>query len=438
MAQTRVKHRGNKYVLQVQDANGKFKQVFSSEKKSEVTRKRRKVQAESVDLKAAIDKRTFVEVYEEFYKYKISVAEREKSAIRYSSIKHYKGWFINYIKPLFDNRILISEVTKKTAKDFFLKLREIDGVTWKMANGIVKSFLTVLKYAVDQQYIMDYHKSLHEMKLQDDPETASSNPKEMLKKKTKMISLQQAGKLFHHLKPRGKEVRAWQQFAVVSTLMFAGVRLSELRGLKWDAITFPKSGTDGGQIEIFRTVVGSGGALEQVKQMGSLRTILVHPVLMEILSEYKSLLNKHYSSIARNYVFPSLRFTDGSNTIPLSGRTITDWIKIAFADLGYAKIKIHKQKCGIKRAFVQLLECEFDNNVTRTFRHFYCTAIKNSQRKNPQALTDNFAKSQSGHRDYKTFSKIYADHDNFDTSNEMKHLQSEAIKDAIPIGYNKN
>ena len=53
-------------------------------------------------------------------------------------------------------------------------------------------------------------------------------------------------------------------------------------------------------------------------------------------------------------------------------------------------------------------------------------------------MTDNFAKSQSGHRDYKTFSKIYADHDNFDTSNEMKHLQSEAIKDAIPIGYNKN
>ena len=90
MAQTRVKHRGNKYVLQVQDANGKFKQVFSSDKKSEVNRKRREVQTESVDLKAAIEKRTFVEVYEEFYKYKISVAEREKSAIRYSSIKHYK------------------------------------------------------------------------------------------------------------------------------------------------------------------------------------------------------------------------------------------------------------------------------------------------------------------------------------------------------------
>ena len=33
MAQTRIKHRGNKYVLQVQDADGKFKQIFSSEKK---------------------------------------------------------------------------------------------------------------------------------------------------------------------------------------------------------------------------------------------------------------------------------------------------------------------------------------------------------------------------------------------------------------------
>ena len=89
----------------------------------------------------------------------------------------------------------------------------------------------------------------------------------------------------------------------------------------------------------------------------------------------------------------------------------------------------------MRRAFVQLLECEFDNNVTRTFRHFYCTAIKNSQKKHPEALTDNFSKSQSGHRDYKLFAELYGNHDNFNQSDEMKHLQRAAIEDAIPIGF---
>jgi len=431
MAYTKILKRNGKFVLQVkQHKDGLYKQIFSSERKSEVNRKRAEVQAESVDVKAAVEKRTFVDTYEEFYKYKISIAEKSYTAVRLYSVKCYKQWFGKYIKPFFDSRILLSEVTAgKHAKEFFLKLRA-SGATWKSANNVVKSFLTCLKFAVNNQYITRYDGAFHTWKASQDAETADPNPAEMQSKKTKMISLQQCQRLFQYLIPKGEDIRDWQRFAVVATLMFAGVRLSELRGLKWDAIN-----STTGEIKIFRTVVNNGRALEQVKKMGSLRDIIMHPVLREILTRYKTLLNSYFDNNKQPYVFPSLR-NNGSYS-PLSDRTITDWLKLAFADLGFAKVKVHYQENN-KKHFVQLLECDFDHSVTRTFRHFYCTAIKNSQKKYPDVLTDNFSKSQSGHRDYKTFANIYGDHDNFDGSDNMKSKQIAAIKGAIPIGFTKN
>jgi len=431
MAYTKILKRNGKYVLQVkQYKDGLYKQIFASEKKLEVNRKRAEIQAESVDVKAAVEKRTFVDTYEEFYKYKISIAEKSYTAIRLYSVRCYRQWFNKWIKPLFDERILLSEVTAgKHAKEFFLKLRAA-GASWKTANYIVRSFLTCLKFAVNNQYITKYDGAFHTWKASQDAETADPNPAAMRTKQTKMISLQQCQKLFQYLIPKGEDIRDWQKFTVVSTLMFAGVRLSELRGLKWDAINFTT-----GEIKIFRTVVGNGQALEQVKKGGSLRDIIIHPVLREILTRYKTLLNRYFENNKQPYVFPSLRNT-GSHT-PLSDRTITDWLKLTYANLGFAKVKVHYSKDG-RKAFVQLLECDFDHSITRTFRHFYCTAIKNSQKKYPDILTDNFSKSQSGHRDYKLFAELYGDHNNFDGSDRMKSLQRTAIKNAIPIGYAKS
>ena len=73
----------------------------------------------------------------------------------------------------------------------------------------------------------------------------------------------------------------------------------------------------------------------------------------------------------------------------------------------------------------------YKKNVTRTFRHFYSTALLNAQQKHPETLTNNFVKGQAGHRDYKTTSMIYGDHLNFDNNRVKQQL---AIDDAIPIG----
>ena len=111
---------------------------------------------------------------------------------------------------------------------------------------------------------------------------------------------------------------------------------------------------------------------------------------------------------------------------------IKDWIKLAFAAIGIAKVKVHPaEKRPDKRAFVQLLECKYKRVITRTFRHFYSTALVNAQTKHPETLTNNYVKGQVGHRDYKTTSMIYGDHLNFDNNREK---QQQAIDEAIPIG----
>jgi len=452
MAYTKILWRNNKYVLQVkQHKDGKFKQIFASEKKSVVNKKRAEVQAESINVGAAIAGKTFVDTYKEFYEYKIKIASNKYSKIRLASVTCYKTWYGKYIKPYFDNRVLLTEITPpKHARPFFLKLREL-GVSWIQAKIIVMSFQTCLKFAVEEQYIDPVKIGAFAMwSPKTDPATMSPNLEEMEYRKTPMISLGEVVRLIKYLEPNNHQkkivqgtngfihestdIKDWQRFAVISTFIFAGMRMSEVRGLKWDCVDLNNR-----EIEIKRTVVGNGSSQDQVKALGSKRTIIMHKYLYVALSNWKRLLRRYYGDLLEDnveykqspltYVFPSLRNT--GNVIPLCDGTITDWVKLAFAAIGIAKVKVHPNKNGDHKAFVEVLESRYKKVITRTFRHFYITALCNAQTKHPETLTNNYVKGQAGHRDYKTTSMIYGDHLNFDNNREKQQL---AIDDAIPIG----
>ena len=106
MAYTKIIWRNNKYVLQVKThKDGKFKQIFASEKKSVVNKKRSEVQAESINVEATLAGKTFVDTYKEFYEKKIEIASNQYSKLRLDSVTCYKAWYENYIKPYFDNRV---------------------------------------------------------------------------------------------------------------------------------------------------------------------------------------------------------------------------------------------------------------------------------------------------------------------------------------------
>ena len=265
------------------ERDGKYKQIARG-KKSLINRKKAEVQAESINVEAAIQKKTFIEVYEEFYKSKIADASHEYSGLRLSSVTCYKSWFYKYFKPNFDNRVLLTEITPvKHAKPFFLKLRSL-GVKWIQCKIVTCSILTCLKYAVEQQYIDPVKIGAFAVwSPKKDTSLKTKDPSEMEYKKTPMISLPEVVRLYEHIKPKDHpkistgsngyikeytDIREWQKFAVISTFIFTGMRISELRGLQWDAINF-----DDLEIEIKRTVVGNGGSLDQVKAKGSRRKI---------------------------------------------------------------------------------------------------------------------------------------------------------------------
>ena len=131
------------------------------------------------------------------------------------------------------------------------------------------------------------------------------------------------------------------------------------------------------------------------------------------------------------FIFPSLRNT--GSIIPICDRTISNWFKLTYAELGFAKVKIQPGRSPDRGSYVQLLECRFGKAITRTFRHLFCTALYNAQKKYP-VLDNNFAKGQSGHEQYETFAELYGNHQNFDTSTEHEEEQRLAIAKALPIG----
>ena len=95
---TKLVWRNNKYVLQVKETkDGKYKQIFHSFKKKEVELHRAKIQSKSVNIKAELAQRTFVDTYKEFYEYKIELASNKYSKLRLSSVTCYRTFYDKWI-----------------------------------------------------------------------------------------------------------------------------------------------------------------------------------------------------------------------------------------------------------------------------------------------------------------------------------------------------
>ena len=89
-----VKDRGNNYGLWVEE-NGKYKLIFKHPKISVVKRKRAEVQSESINVKAVLAKKTFVEVYAEFAAYKLDEANDSKHGKTNTRVEFYLNSIIN-------------------------------------------------------------------------------------------------------------------------------------------------------------------------------------------------------------------------------------------------------------------------------------------------------------------------------------------------------
>lgn len=407
MAYTKLFQKNGFWVLLVKDANGKYKLVYKNKLKSLVNKKRAEIQSSSIDAKAAIDKKTFVEVYEEFANQKMADALNPQSALKVNSVNCYPRWFNKWIKPVFDNRelfssrILVGEINVDDAETWFKQIRK-SGCSFKVACDVAQSLETCLKYAVKKQYIK-YVGPIGEWSPKEDKALLPKDRSEYTPNKTPMINRQEVSRLLNHLTPTNNEdIKSIQKYVCISTLAFLGLRMSELIALKWNDINL-----DTGRWEVTHTIV-YGQYARSVKADGSERNNLLPNELWKILKAWRIVHNKHFGKSCE-WIFPSFSYYN----VAVTEKAVRDWLVLAYQDLGLAKVEIRRSKSGDNKAYIKVLWNKFKGGPSKTFRHFASTALMNHQQADPVILNDNFIKTFIGHTNIK-MTKHYADHNNLD------------------------
>ena len=421
------KPRGSRFWKLFVEKNGKYKLLYKNENKQLVKKYRAKVQSDSIDIEAKLAKRTFIDLYKEFAEAKIEEGKNNDLGGKLNSLKQYYGYYNKHISKHFPQNIPIDGVTEQVAEDFFIKLRS-NGVSWIQCENVVMTFKTALRYAKKKQYI-SHIGDMEDFKCKKQTRLKSKNPAEMKYKKTPMINLQEADRLFKLFDPTNiinPTITDYRNFAIVSVFLFCGMRMSEVRGLKWNAINLD---AEVPTITIKYTMVGS---LEGYgKADGSRRTIVIHPVLFQILKEWKAKHTRHFTPHKITWVFPSLTKTI-EWIVPVHDRTIRDMLNVGFANLGLAEIQYVVDRCNPMKKRIKVLSSKFGSAVTKTFRHFAATALNAAQNSNKE-LTDKFITNYIGHRDKRTTDLIYGDHLNLNTSPEYAAKELQALENAIPL-----
>ena len=427
MIKTKVhKPKGSRFWKLFVEQDGKYKIVFKSESKSEINKKRAKYQSGSIDKAADINKMTFVDLYKEFAQHKINVGNNPTLGGKLNSLKVYMSYYRKHIAINFDHKILVNGVTENVAEVFFNKLRS-NGVSWIQTENVVMTFKTALKYARKKQYISSVGPML-DFKCKEQEELVSVNPSDMQYKTTPMISLQEANRLFKILDPNNIDdpsITDYRNFAIVAVFLFCGLRMSELRGLKWNAINLD---AEVPTITIKHTLVGTDEGYGKAE--GSRRTFIIHPVLLEVLREWKNKHTKHFTPRKITWVFPTLRVME--YVVPLAEKTVRDMLNVAYAKLGFAEIEYKADKSNPLKKRIVVKWSKFGTAPTKTFRHFAATSLLAGQNSNPE-LTDKFLTNFIGHKNKKVTEGIYGNHLNLNTSIEHHNKEAQALAKAIPL-----
>ena len=416
------KPKGSRFWKLFLEKDGKYKVVFKSESKQLVKKKRAEVQAQSIDTEALFNKKTFVSLYDEFALSKIEEANQPLGP-KLHSITNYMCNFRKWINPFFDEKILLNEVTVDVTEKYFKKIYD-KGASWSTANNVVKTFQTALRYAKKKQYISSIG-PMEDFKAKKSITLKAPNPEEMETKETPMITLQEANRLLKVLFPKDNDITNIRNFAIASVFVFCGLRMSELRPLRWHNIDLNLN-----KLSIKDTLVGSVKGFGKTK--AARRTFTIHPFLKKTLIMWRRV---HFGQFKdrTSYVFPSIGHYQDI-IVPVCERTIRDFLNIAYSKLGLAKVKLVPEKKRPNKKRVVVETSKFGKNPTRTFRHFSSTSLCDAQAGNP-ILTDNFIKNYQGHENIELTKGLYGNHLNRDTSPERLSLEVQALGAAIPINW---
>ena len=111
--------------------------------------------------------------------------------------------------------------------------------------------------------------------------------------------------------------------------------------------------------------------------------------------------------------------------MPVTDKQLRNFIYRSYAKIGLAIIEDDG-------SHVKVRSCKFKGEPFKTFRHFASTALLDAQVANPM-LSDNFIKTQVGHKDIKTTRMIYGDHNDLDYQSNRDEAYIESLDNALEL-----
>jgi integrase len=194
--------------------------------------------------------------------------------------------------------------------------------------------------------------------------------------------------------------------------MYTGARPGEVRGIEWFNVNLKTS-------KIYITQQMQHQLLvPRVKAEGSERIVHIPEKLQKVLVRWK----EYQAERVPNAKFLLQNTLTG---LPITDKQMRNFLYRAYAAMGLAKIKDDGNH-------VKVLECKFKGEPFKTFRHYAATALLDAQAGNP-LLTDNFIKTQIGHRDIKTTRMIYGDHHDLDSQSNIDDELNNSLDNALKL-----
>ena len=414
MIKTKLLNRNNYYVVQKADEFDKYKQIASFNNKLDAQVFRKKLIENTNKAIASVNNITVVDAYKKYADFKFDLWNK------YDQLSEHQGRiYLRHLKRITENfpkNKLLRDLISKDLVQLFKNLRASEH-SYKTSSLICYSFKGMVEWCVDQDLIREEDYNIRFFEVSKYPELKPNDGSDK-SKKTVMINRYEVNRLREAIKPTDRTDYNQNINAVaVSIFIYTGARPSEVRAIEWSGVN-----TDTNRIHI-RQQMDEQRVKRKLKAEGSERILFIPTRLRIILERWKAFQAKRVPN-------PRFVLQNVLTGLPVTDKQLRNFIYRAYAKIGLAKIEdVHNH--------VKVISCKFKREPFKTFRHFVSTALLDAQAANP-AASDNFIKTQLGHRDIKTTRMIYGDHNDLDHQSNKDKSYVSALDNALELVGNED
>ena len=409
MVKTKLVKRNNKFVIQKADELGKYKQIASFEDELDAKVFRKKLLDNQEKAIASVNNMTVRQAYKNYADYKFDLWNTHDQLSEHQGkiYQRHSKWVNNF----FPATVLLRELRSKHLVEFFKEIRK-NGSTYKMASALSYSFKGMIEWCVDQDYIKEEDYNIKFFEVGKYPELKPKDGSDK-SKKTVMINRYEVNRLQEAIKPTDPlNYDQVVNYVAVSIFIYTGARPSEVRAIEWTGVN-----TLTNRIHI-KQQMDEQKVKHKLKAVGSDRILFMPSKLRKILARWKE-----YQ--AERLINPSFVLQNATTALPVTDKQLRNFIYRSYAKIGLAIIEDNANH-------VKVISCKFKGEPFKTFRHFASTALLDAQAANPM-LSDNFIKTQVGHRDIKTTRMIYGDHNDLDSQSNKDNAYIESLDNALKL-----